>query len=754
MVAFRDMKLRWKLAVAPVLMVAAAVTLSILTLRMAAGQERALDVLYHQGLQKQHMVSDLRTTLVGIQAALYRSITWQSAGVDEAQVKQSIDATVRLIDGVSHDLDSLDEVIGNDPAERALLGEVRAAADAYAKQARKAVTMVDADPNLAMALLRQAERLYAKVEQSVAGWSDAQKQTNKVLFEDAQRDARQSLTALFLVMAAAYGAAITIIAVVGRAIAGGIRTVTGIMSQLAEGDKAVSVPDVLRQDEIGEMFGAIAVFKHNAEELDRLALAHQAEEQASKERLRATVIGLSNALNHEIETAVRAITGRSGDLHTLSTEMSGSIGRVDAQSNIAAGASMEASESVHTVARAASELSSAINEIARQVSESSTISGKAVGEVERSTGKMRGLTEAAARIGEVLGMITTIARQTNLLALNANIEAAAAGEAGKGFAVVAFEVKALANKTTAAANEIAGYVSGIQQATHEVVVAIGEIGTTISTVSEIATIVASAVEQQSVATSKISQAAGMAAASTTLVGDGIAAVLKETSASGGMSQSVIVTAKDLVSDIEALDSRLSRILAQAQVDNDGKGREEGAAGVPAEEADAPFIALVQDCAGKIAEAFEAAVDTGEISLDDLFDEDYRPVADTNPVQLTSRFVALTDRLLPELQEPLLVEGERVVFAVAVDRNGYLPTHNIKFSQPQGKDQEWNNANSRNRRIFNDATGAAAAANHRPYLLQTYMRDLGGDKVMMMRDLSSPIQVKGRHWGGFRLGYYL
>jgi methyl-accepting chemotaxis protein len=93
-----------------------------------------------------------------------------------------------------------------------------------------------------------------------------------------------------------------------------------------------------------------------------------------------------------------------------------------------------------------------------------------------------------------------------------------------------------------------------------------------------------------------------------------------------------------------------------------------------------------------------------------------------------------------------------VFCAAVDRNGYLPTHNRKFSQPQGVDPVWNAAHCRNRRIFNDRTGLAAGRNTHRFLLQTYRRDMGGGNFKLMKDLSAPIVVSGRHWGGLRLAY--
>ena len=130
----------------------------------------------------------------------------------------------------------------------------------------------------------------------------------------------------------------------------------------------------------------------------------------------------------------------------------------------------------------------------------------------------------------------------------------------------------------------------------------------------------------------------------------------------------------------------------------------------------------------------------------------RRVSGAGASWLMAPFTELTDRYLPPLQEALLEMDPRIVFCAAVDNNGYLPTHNLKFSHPQGPDPVWNAANCRNRRLFNDRTGPSAGANTRAFLLQTYRRDMGGGVFAMMKDASAPIFVNGRHWGGFRMGY--
>jgi len=170
--------------------------------------------------------------------------------------------------------------------------------------------------------------------------------------------------------------------------------------------------------------------------------------------------------------------------------------------------------------------------------------------------------------------------------------------------------------------------------------------------------------------------------------------------------------------------------------------------------DMPAVAAVKDAASRMARALEAEIARGAVSIDDLFDEDYQPIAGTDPQQCMTRFVTCFDRVAPPIQEQTLLDTPLAVFCVAVDRNGYLPTHNAAYSKPQSKDPVWNAAHCRNRRMFNDRTGLAAGRSTKPYLLQSYLRDMGGGKFMMMQDLSAPIIINGRHWGGLRVAYTL
>ncbi len=162
-----------------------------------------------------------------------------------------------------------------------------------------------------------------------------------------------------------------------------------------------------------------------------------------------------------------------------------------------------------------------------------------------------------------------------------------------------------------------------------------------------------------------------------------------------------------------------------------------------------------DTAGRISAALEKAVSDGMLSQADLFDNEYKPIEGTAPVQFDTRFLTTLERLLPQIQEPLLASDKRMFFCAAVDRNGYLGVHNRIYSQPQRPgDVAWNTANCRNKRIFDDRAGLSAARNVRPYLIQNYPRDMGGGVIVMMREISVPIRVFGKHWGAFRTAYKL
>jgi methyl-accepting chemotaxis protein len=168
-----------------------------------------------------------------------------------------------------------------------------------------------------------------------------------------------------------------------------------------------------------------------------------------------------------------------------------------------------------------------------------------------------------------------------------------------------------------------------------------------------------------------------------------------------------------------------------------------------------FVTRAMEAGVALTKIFENGVASGAISIEDMFDTDYVEIPGTNPVQHRTKVLDWADRALPAFQEAFLAKDPRMAFCATIDRNGYLPVHNKIYSHPQRPgDVTWNTANSRNRRIFNDAAGLAAGRNQRAYLVQSYARDMGNGKAIMMREIDVPIRVKGRHWGAFRTAYRL
>jgi methyl-accepting chemotaxis protein len=351
------------------------------------------------------------------------------------------------------------------------------------------------------------------------------------------------------------------------------------------------------------------------------------------------------------------------------------------------------------------------------------------------SGTIRDVEAASAAIAQ-------IARETKLLALNASVEAARAGDAGRGFAIIANAVKSLAD-------QIHGFSSQTSSNLAELTKALGALGVQAGGNAQAA--------QQAMADSSAATEASA------ILADLVGSVDRLVTDIDAMAQPV----EQSVAGFEAVQGELSAladgVAAGRRHLSQAEARTQSILSISEdfmlflvesgfETADAHFIDLARAKADEIAELFSLAVARGEIGMADLFDENYRSVPGTNPEQVVTRFTSFTDRVLPPVQEPVLDFDKRIAFCAAVDRNGYLPTHNLIYAQKQGSDPVWNAANCRNRRIFNDRTGLSAGRSTKPFLLQTYRRDMGGGQFALMKDCSAPIMVNGRHWGGVRVAF--
>jgi methyl-accepting chemotaxis protein len=361
---------------------------------------------------------------------------------------------------------------------------------------------------------------------------------------------------------------------------------------------------------------------------------------------------------------------------------------------------------------------------------------ESVGRIEARLGAV---SSALAQVAKVSTSIEAIAKQTNLLALNATIEAARAGTAGRGFAVVASEVKSLAEATRQATHQIGDTMRDLDGQLGNLIDESGEASSRAKTASEGATQMQSIIVRVQDGFTKVGQEIdGVAKAATSNLGhcDTVIEELRNLAKGVDLSSNDLKHADERVTKLLDLSESLIATIADSGV----------------ETSDAPLIRVVVETARRIAELFEAAVARDEITLDQLMDENYREIPGTDPKQYMTNYVEFTDRVLPAIQDPIQKSDPRIVFCVAWAKAGYLPTHNPNYRLPQGKDPVWNNANCRNRRLFNDRAVKKVAANTKTFLLQTYRRDMGGGNFVLMKDASSPIFVRGRHWGAFRLGF--
>jgi len=384
------------------------------------------------------------------------------------------------------------------------------------------------------------------------------------LYKEAEATEAATHDSVRIWMLIAFGLAVVVVSgvsfLIGRSVSKALSAMVRAMTSLASGDFAVAIPSLGRKDEVGEMAGAVQVFKTNMIETDRLRAEQLEIEQRQLQQRKADMNKLADAFEGAVGEIVELVSSAATELEASANTLTKTAERSQELATVVATASEEASTNVQSVASASEELTTSVNEISRQVQESSRVANEAVDQAQKTNGRVGELSKAAARIGDVVELINTIAGQTNLLALNATIEAARAGEAGRGFAVVASEVKALAEQTAKATGEISQQISGIQAATQDSVGAIKEIGDTIGRMSEISSTIAAAVEEQGAATQEISRNIQHAAQGTSQVSSNITNVQRGASETGSASAQVHSAARSLSSESNRLKLEVDKFL--------------------------------------------------------------------------------------------------------------------------------------------------------------------------------------------------
>lgn len=359
--------------------------------------------------------------------------------------------------------------------------------------------------------------------------------------------------------------------------------------------------------------------------------------------------------------------------------------------------------------------------------------------VQESETRLIELKTSLENVGNITSVINGIAKQTNLLALNATIEAARAGEAGKGFSVVANEVKALAASTSEATMQIEETLGDIKNGFELLNVTSEKTSKTAQRVQDCSGAFNDILNTVSGAMKSIDETTGVIDEQMSTVNSTCHEFAEHSDHLAG----------NLKNSSEQL-SEVSNTMRHVADESDKLVLLSVMSGTNGEEA--AIIHKATDAAERVLDIFEEAIQAGEITEDDLFDRNHELVPGTDPEQFIAKFTELCDQRLSPMIEDIVASDDRIAWCAAIDDTAYIPTNIKKVSQPQGDDPVWNMANSRNHRYFNDLTGIRASANQEPLLLQTYQRDMGGGVFVPMKDISSPIYVNGRHWGGFRIGY--
>jgi methyl-accepting chemotaxis protein len=373
--------------------------------------------------------------------------------------------------------------------------------------------------------------------------------------------ALRSLVVQLVLLAAAFALTFGAMMAVTRRVIKPLHNMRDAMLKVAAGDLSVDTGYTARQDEIGALAGALDTFKQQAADKVRIE-AQERERNAGAAARQKAIEGYVGEFESLVRRSLDQLGDASGQMRTTSAGLSTVSRQTNERVQVAEKASGEASMSVETVAAASEELSASINDISQQAAHAAGIASRAVSQARDTDGTVQGLAKSAGRIGEVVGLINTIAAQTNLLALNATIEAARAGEAGRGFAVVASEVKSLASQTAKATEEISEQISEIQKVAGEAIDAIKGIGGIIGEVNEVATAIAAAVHQQGAATQEITRSTQFAAQGTKNVSDNITGVKADADAAAAAADDVKRASETLETQSQQLGNQVTQFLGK------------------------------------------------------------------------------------------------------------------------------------------------------------------------------------------------
>ena len=489
---------------------------------------------------------------------------------------------------------------------------------------------------------------------------------------------------------------------------------SSLLGQLGHEAKLVQEGKTERLQVIPAMFGDIFNKASGEDDVNaKLSKSSNANAVAAAE-----VSYSADTLKTKLDTQVQEVSSIAENAE----EMTVTVQQSERQAEIAAEMAIQAKTTGSEGQTALTDAMSNIRELNSQASETLIL-------IEQ-------LNEKSLKIQDVTKVIEEIAEQTNLLALNAAIEAARAGDHGRGFAVVADEVRQLASRTASATGEVETIVDEIREETQQVV-------------SRIQTL-SGDVEKGTSAMELISQQLGGISEQSSAVEEQISTIAEGARNNRQNLEVIFNSLQTVRCELEDSDSEVSQLAQQASALMEAAEYSNAILATASDENyHQQFYQIARDTADQVEQAFERALESHQMNESEIFDRNYLPIQGTNPQMYNTRYDKFTDQALPGIQEPALSRHSNMVYAIATDPSGYVPTHNNQFANPPTGDPEVDLVKSRSKRLFNDRTGGRCGCHTDTMLLQTYKRDTGE----IMHDLSVPIFVRGRHWGGLRIGYW-
>ena len=506
------------------------------------------------------LVEETKTALIKISkghAAVFQAMNWKQNNVEQRLIDRTkgvaqadIDEAIRVLEGLNP---------GDLEIDREQIAQVLEQLRGYAGSAAETLSAINEDAFVATMLMNDTHSKYEELSSAADGLVETASALDAAILADGKAVMDLGLYQVMGVTVLAIILSAISAVLIGRAIAVPVERMTAAVKRLADGDLDVAVPCEDHRDELGAMASAVQVLKDNSITAKKLA-AREEEEQAKRQQRAENLEKLTAAFDTSVTEMLTLVETAASQMTSTAQSMASTADNTSTQAGAAAAASEEASANVQTVAAASEELSTSIQEINRQVVQSTEVANDAVGQVDHANGTVKGLAESAQKIGDVIALINDIAEQTNLLALNATIEAARAGDAGKGFAVVASEVKALANQTSKATDEISTQIENMQQVTKETVLSIEGVAAAITRIQQVATGIASAVEEQESSTREIARNVQEAATGTQEVSSNVTAVTQSAEGAKGEAGEVLNVAGKLSQQSEALRGEVKKFL--------------------------------------------------------------------------------------------------------------------------------------------------------------------------------------------------